>query len=324
MNKKDQLEATLRGYLLGHLDESDERGFEEGLMDNDQLFEEVGSLVDLVEDDLVEDFLRDALSDSEKRSFELRFLGSPRTQEKLILGRALLRRAGVPKPEATTVRPRTPKASWLRSWLDVIVQPVPALAAVMFILLIGGGVWSEMRVDRLRNEVDQMSSQQARQVEIQQSLENQLASERQRAAGLADELESAQATSASLRRSLEAPKGNVAPVVASMVLRPGLYRSSGEVGTLRLARQHRLVELRLDLGLDEFPVYRAALCNAAGDELMVENGLNAHHEEGTVLVIAQFPASLLQKGQYHIRLSGVSRTGEVEPLDLYYFRVRTE
>ncbi len=322
MNKKDQLEARIRGYLLGQLDESDERSFEIRLMDDDRLFREVDSVVDLVEDDLVEDYVQGELSDAERTAFELRFLSSPRIQQKLILTRAILRRATMPEPEAAVDRPGRPKVSRLRSWLDVIFQPIPALAALMFILLIGGAIWSTMKIDQLRSELDQMSSQRARQVETGESRENQPAVGSQQALDMASERTSTRQPSGSTKSAPGTPKGNPVPVVASMVLQPGLYRSGGEVGTLELSPQQGLVEFRLDLGLDEFPSYGVALFNAAGDEIAVEDGLSAQHEKGTVLITAQFPASLLRQGEYHIRLSGVPRTGDVEPLDLYYFRVR--
>ena len=324
MKNEDVIEAKLRDYLLGELGESEEKHFEELLMDDDQLFNQVGSLVDLVEDELVEDYLKNALNESEKRSFELRLLGSPRIREKVTLAKALLRRAKAAEPAPMPLPPPRPIIRWLKTWVGPIMQPAPALAAALFSILIGGGYWSTAKIASLEDQLHQATSQQALLVEAQEDLENQLTDERGRTDRLESALESANAMSTSLERTLEALRDRLVSPVVSAFLKPGLYRGSGDVGTVTVSREHQLVELRLDLGLDEYSTYRAALCTAAGDEITVQNRLDAVHEGEQVLVVPQFPASFLSPGNYHVRLSGVTRAGEVEQLDLYHFRVLSE
>jgi hypothetical protein len=324
MKNADVIEAKLRDYLLGGLGESEEKHFEELLMDDDQLFNQVGSLVDLVEDELVEDYLQDALNESEKRSFELRLLGSPKIREKITLAKALLTRAKETEPVPIPSPRPNPIIRWLKSWMGPIMQPVPALAAALFMILIGGGYWSTMKIASLEDQLHQTTSQQALLVEAQKDLENQLTDERRRTDLLATELESANAKSTSLERALEALRDRLVSPIVSAFLKPGLYRGGGEIGTVAASKEHQLVELRLDLGIDEYPTYRAALCNAAGDEIMVQNRLNAVHDGDQVLVLPQFPARFLSPGNYHVKLSGVTRAGDIEQLDLYHFRVLSE
>jgi hypothetical protein len=321
MKKEDVVEAKLRDYLLGDLGESEEKHFEELLMDDDQLFHQVGSLVDLVEDELVEDYLQDGLDDSERRSFELRLLGSPKIREKVTLTRALLKRVRLTEPKPVPEPSDNPIVRWLKTWMGPVMQPVPILAAALFVILIGGGYWSTVKIASLEDQLHQATSQQALLVEAQENLETQLTDERRRTDLLVSELESANAKSTSLERALEALRDRLVSPVVSAFLKPGLYRGSGDVGTVTVSREHQLVELRLDLGLDEYPTYRAALCTAAGDEITVQNRLDAVHEGEQVLVVPQFPASFLSPGNYHVKLSGVTRAGEIEQLDLYHFRV---
>ena len=158
-------------------------------------------------------------------------------------------------------------------------------------------------------------------LEAQESLERQLFDERRRTDRMENDLEAANARSTSLERTLAALRDRLVSPIVSAFLKPGLYRGSGDVGTVTVSREHQLVELRLDLGIDEYPTYRAALCNAAGDEITVQNRLDAVHEGEQVLVVPQFPASFLTPGNYHVKLSGVTQAGEVEQLDLYHFRV---
>lgn len=324
MKNEDVIEAKLKDYLLGELGESEEKHFEELLMDDDQLFNQVGSLVDLVEDELVEDYLQDTLNESERRSFESRLLGSPKIREKVTLAKALLRRAKETEPVPIPIPRPNPIIRWLKTWVGPIMQPAPALAAALFSILIGGGYWSTVKIASLEDRLNQANSQQALMLEAQESLENRLSEERRRTDRMVNELESANARSTSLERTLAALRDRLVSPVVSAFLKPGLYRGGGEVGTLRVSRENQLAELRLDLGLDEYPTYRAALCNAAGDEIMVQNRLNAVHDGEQVLVAPQFPTSFLSPGNYHVKLSGVTRAGDIEQLDLYHFRVLSE
>lgn len=323
MNNSDFLETRLRQYLLGHLSESEEKSLEEELMDDDLLFQEAGSLVEVVEDELVQDYLNHDLEESERRSFEERFLGSPRIREKLLLEKALCQRAEKTRLDSRR-RAKPAEVHWLRSWMGTFIQPAPALAASLFLLLLGGGYWAAVKIGSLGDQLEQSTAQRALLAEQNESLESRLSNERRRSDRLVSALESANARSTSLESSLEGLRDRLASPIVSALLKPGLYRGTGSVGVIELSEEHRLVELRLDLGIDDYPTYRAALCNAAGDEITVQNRLNAVHEGEEVHVVVQYPSSVVSPGQYHVRLSGVTRAGEVEQLDLYHFRVESQ
>lgn len=85
----NQLDKTqqepIREYLLGQLSSEDREQFEEQLLIDGELYEELV----ILEDELVDEYLREELSTSDRRSFESSFLASPEHQEKLNFARAL-------------------------------------------------------------------------------------------------------------------------------------------------------------------------------------------------------------------------------------------
>jgi hypothetical protein len=81
--------ADLRRYLLGQLSEAEEMRVERAYLGSDAVLEELRAH----EDELIEDYLQDALEPAEKQRFEHHFLASPGRLERLVLLRALSDRA---------------------------------------------------------------------------------------------------------------------------------------------------------------------------------------------------------------------------------------
>src|SRR5688572_16095869 len=80
-----QDEESIRSYLLGALKQTHAEQLEERMLRDDAFVERV----QVVEDELVEDFARGALSAGDKAHFEKHFLTTPKRQRKLMLVRAL-------------------------------------------------------------------------------------------------------------------------------------------------------------------------------------------------------------------------------------------
>jgi len=115
----------------------------------------------------------------------------------------------------------------------------------------------------------------------------------------------------------------------SEVLTPSQIRGIDQRPTeglkrVRLPPDATLVKLQMDLAIDEYSRYRAELYLAAGDEILIQSNLEAESVETARAVTLVLPADLLPPGDYFVRLSGVSASGEVEPLDRYDFRVLRE
>ena len=273
MTLDEKLEAKLRCYILGQLSEPDEKAFEEKLMSDDTMFIKAESLVDLVEDQLVDEYQSGELDEPERSGFEQRLLSSPGIREKLLLASSLSSYAKKASG-AGSLLPDTSRTWKTRviSWVKPLLAPAPALALSIAILFISGMTWSLMTIADLESQHDS-----------------------------------------------RARAGTVAAI-----LNPGLDRSSGKTPTILTTADHRLVELHLDLGVDAYRSYRAVLVNAAGEEMVIQNGLGAAARGDQVFVIVQFPRSIFQSGDYIVKLAGVTPAGTIDMLDSYYFQLRIE
>ncbi len=122
---------NLKSYLLGTLSEPERTAIDRGLLTNEDEFEQVL----LAEDDLIEEYLRDKLSASERRHFEQCFLADPERQQKLQLARALHRYANDPsKSSSGSVTAAT--ASTSDSWWAMWRRPVWQWAAACGLLVV--------------------------------------------------------------------------------------------------------------------------------------------------------------------------------------------
>lgn len=94
-----EVQARLRQYLLGQLAEELREETETGLLEDDELFEELL----IAEDELSDDYLSGKLSADEQTSFEQHFLVTPERVEKLRFAQAFKRHlAAAPAEEIPT------------------------------------------------------------------------------------------------------------------------------------------------------------------------------------------------------------------------------
>ena len=99
MTPTPEVQARLRQYLLGQLAEELREQTETGLLEHDELFEELL----IVEDELTDDYLSGTLSADEQTNFEQHFLVTPERIEKLRFARTFKRRlAAAPSQELAT------------------------------------------------------------------------------------------------------------------------------------------------------------------------------------------------------------------------------
>jgi hypothetical protein len=95
MEVSTQNREMLRQYLLGQSIDADLSQMDEQLMSDSQLYNELL----LLEDELIDEYLRGRMSADDRRSLENYFLRSPRHQQKLRFARALNRYVDAAGPE---------------------------------------------------------------------------------------------------------------------------------------------------------------------------------------------------------------------------------
>lgn len=309
------LDRQLRQYMLGQLDEGDASRFEERLMTEDEFFQQAELIAEAVEDELADEYASGAMTESDRKRFEGRLARSKSLQEKLWLRNAL----------AEYTKKQRFRNWWIRfstGWPGLFLRPASALA-LGTIVLVAGGVWSFSRITQLETRLDAAARQQAGQVQVQSSLEEQVMAGRQRIEQLSRELAEAAA------RGLGGPGGpvsglrQVAPLV-TVILQPGLVRSGGVTTRITLRGGDQMVELRLDIGIDEFRNYRAVLSDSRGRKVLEQYQLAAVKAGRGVHVVMSVPARILLNGDYSVVLYGEAEGGQSERIDGYNFRIFLE
>jgi CHAT domain-containing protein len=135
-------DKLLRTYLLGTLPQERAEQLEERLLKDD----EIGERLSLIEDELIEDYARNALDAGDRQQFEKYFLSNPKRRRKLMLVRGL-RKYTVDIGHVSTAD-RTPA----RRWYFPLLSPQWAAAAAVLLVALGSfGLW---RLYFSRNDVD--------------------------------------------------------------------------------------------------------------------------------------------------------------------------
>jgi hypothetical protein len=296
-------ENELRRYMLGQMTQQDEGGFDQRLMTaSEDLHQEMCEIAEVLQDELVEDYLSNNLSQAEEEAFEHRLLRSRIIGEKLLLDKAL---------RVNSARKENSLAQRIRAWLVPVLTP--ALVAVYTTVLLMAGGWLVYRISQLQVQLDATASREATLTVAQETLQSEVKKERLKSEALTQEL-------AFAKSSASGAKG-AQPSFAMFVLRPGSNRGSGQTTRISIASGQALIELRLDIGSDMYPSYRAALNDSADSELMLEGKLRAVSKRSGVYVPVQVPAQMLRPDDYQMRLSGERAGGGFVMIDSYTFRV---
>jgi len=293
-------EKLLVKYLLGNLTE------EEQVLVEDRAFADADYLgaLEAAEADLIDAYLRGELSQSDRRGFELRFLTSPQRRSKVEFARALATIAAESK-----VR-ETPAAAWqslmsvMRGWRPAAQFAVGTAA----LICIAGGSWLVWDNAAIRSRVAALEAQR-RNLEVrEQRLRRELSEEKGRAASLA--------------QTPQSPEAARTPVVASLVLLPGLSRAQTRIERLFLSPSAQIAHIEIQLeARDDFPRFRAELRTRSGDEILARSNLIKRRTGAGNVVSFDVPATALGVGEYELALKGVGADQSVQDVAYHYFSV---
>jgi hypothetical protein len=214
----------------------------------------------------------------------------------------------------------------------------PALGlslAAALLLAIFVAAWIVAQNRRLRAEVESLQARQTPPAPTPQTvLQEQLASERERADRLDAQLRREQELRAAAQRNLEEGRRQQPPerrrsqesgsvVAAVFTLTPGLVRDTGAgLPKISLPPGGGRVLLQLDLATDDYRTYRATLKTVEGKQLLSAANLRARASgPGKVVPFILHTASLARGNDYQILLSGKTTAGRYEDVGSYHFRV---
>jgi hypothetical protein len=285
----------IRRYLLGDLTEPERQLLEDKIMCESGLFREL--LV--VEDELIDEYVCDSLSDTERTAFEASFLHhNEERHRKLRFASALktyLSRDPKPQPVQTSAEPRRMR-NWGRSFSSLFMPPQVAMGsavAVAFLAVILGVTWSVVKVSDLQNDLAQIQAVQRESDETVSSDATRLATE-----------------------SLDIARDTFP---TATLLMPGGMRDSGQMTRIHIEPETLLVKFELDVAMDDYESYRVILVTE-GVEVLRQDLLKAQDLGDRIIITLELPATVLPYGDYQIRLEGTISKDQHEYMDTYNFR----
>jgi len=285
-------DTTLRRFVLGELDEQPRLEIEERLITDPEAFAELGA----AEQELVEAYLEGTLSPDDRQRFERHYLVHSKHHGFLNVVRLLKLRASASPAGARSV------TAWRNLKELVAFHPAwTAVAATVVLLLLGGNLTFLLWHFRLQGQFDQVRIQQGREELMRQQLQDRVAL---------------------LQTQLESRQG--VPGQAPMfVLTAGQLRSIAPMARIEVPAGARLVRLQLQLQGDRASSYKAVLADADGNDLWFQAKLAAASIDGRDAVTVLLPAELLSRGDYQVKLNGISASGDPLLIATYTFRVTT-
>jgi hypothetical protein len=317
-------EAEARRFLLGEMAADERIVFEQTFLADEVSFEQIR----VVEDELLESYVRGTLTSVEKEKFERSFLTTDRRRDRVAFTRTMLDKlvqqnelAAAKKNEATSVNPSV----W-QLIADFFQTPQFAVSAAFVLLVLIFGGWFLLR-DRNKSEpgnivrqttppsiqstpLDQPQKSPSRQNEAVNS--NRETAENKNALPNANSKVVDKNPNSNAQRQIP---GNVAPVLA---LSAGTVRGEGKLPQLNLPQGASGANLQLNIKGQPYRIYHAEIVDADGNLVLQINGLKPKNSRLSFFV----PAAKLQEGDYLVKLSAVNRQDKSESVADYPFRVQ--
>jgi hypothetical protein len=289
-------------YLLGNLTEEEQVEVEDrAFADEDYL-----SALEATEADLIDAYVRGELSQPDRRRFELRFFTSPERRRKVEFARAL----ATITTESTSRESRTAGRRFLMGAFWGWNPALQFAAGIVAVIGIGGGAWLVSENAAIRSRVATLEGERRGFEAREQSLRQQLSEEQNRAAALATQN----------RQSSEVAP---APLIASLVLVPGLSRAQTRVEQLVLNASVQIARLEVQLeSRDDFPRFRAELRTRSGEEVLLQSNLVRRKSGLGFTVSVEVPATALAVGDYELALKGIAADHSAQDVGYYYFAVQ--
>lgn len=324
METKVTNEELIARYLLGDLPEEEQCRLEDrAFLDRDYMRNIVA-----VESDLIDEYVRGGLSDSERLRFESLFLVSAERQRKVEFARALAN--VIPRATAEdAIRPATVLAppSWWNSFITSLGGLNPAFKfsmAVAALILVIGGSWLIAETFRLRAQVAQLQAEQQTRRRQEEILRQQVDGARARSEDLAAQLRSERERSEELARQLERDQSRERPAglsfIASVFLPPGIPRDAAERPKLVVPQAAGVARLQIGLEReDEYKTFRVEIRTVQGQEVWTQDNLRPRQSRAGRVVNLVIPGSALGVGEYELTLKGVIDNQNTEDVRYYYF-----
>src|SRR4029453_5565124 len=177
------------------------------------------------------------------------------------------------------------------------------------LICIAGGAWLVSDNAAIRSRVAALEAERRGFELREQSLRQRLSEEQTRAA-----------LATQNRQPSEAPR---APLVAALVLVPGLSRAQTRAERLVLSPSVQLARIEIQLeSRDDYPRFRAELRTRRGEEVLSRSNLVRRKAGPGFAVSVDVPTSALTVGDYELALKGIAADHTSQDVGYYYFGVQ--
>lgn len=315
-------EDDIKRYFLGKLNEAAADSFEEEIARSAELFEQS----QIIENDIIDDYLQGRFSSAEQALFEENYLTTPARHQKIKFSRLFLSNIQEESPKtAQTAKIKEHKSFGQSIFGNSQLFKVFAFGTLA-IIFIGGFflIWlnrqSESDIAGQQNlNQSPLSENQSKSDSNSKDADPQFRSELN-----AEKSKSPQESNSKKITPTPEPKPvtiptqkpvkSSKPVFASFTLAPGMLRDSGEQ-SIKIPAETGKVRLRLKFPKDsiKYQTYRATIKTAEGETVFSVLNLNSLD-----LIL---PASKLSSNTYVIFLEGKSSSKPAESVAEYTFRV---
>lgn len=316
----------MKRFLLGLSSEEERTLLEERFFADDAHFEEF----EILEDELIDRYVRNELPADERPHFERRIANSSSLRERVEFAKLFKTKVAASKvnmveqPATVLVASESARQGWWQSLFGTtsFAPPQMAFAASLIVLLLGSTALILFWMN-LRGQSNRISAQLAAIEQQKREVEQRMADQRLRTEQLASDLQQAreqQAAQDELIDELRAQNQTGAPrasTTAFLSLIAGVTRSVGGGNELTIGPQIRQARLSLRLGQVDYASYKVTVKTPEGNVVQQQEGLKPRRNTLTLPV----PTARLSPGDYIVIVEGVTSSQSVEPVEAYSFRL---
>ena len=285
MNEEPVTNALARQFLLGEVSDEERERIERLFLAE----AETRNRILIAEEDLIEDYLENSLTASDRESFQTQYGQTPGQRRKLRIARSIkdyaAKGAAVPQPSPAISRWRSVLSTLGPGNLKVFIPVAATLSVALVIAVIG------------LLELNKRGEQ-----------------ENIRRMGIEREIAELNKPSNSLANPNE---------VLAMVLAPVSVRSARPGSEVTPRADTKVIELELLwIQNERYPSYRALLKRVDGPEQFTISDLRLESKNGGSIIRLKIPARILARGAYTVRLSAVTADDRPPgPAEEYSFTV---
>ncbi|MGC2237178.1 MAG: hypothetical protein WA584_13515 [Pyrinomonadaceae bacterium] len=316
---QDQIktEADVRRFLLGEMSEDERSAFEAKFVENEDLFEQIR----VVEDELIESYVRGTLELSGRERFEKIFLTTKSRRLRVAFTREMLGKLSEYK-ETDAVKKIETAAANPSAWNSIanfFKTPKLAFGAAFALLVLIFGGWLLTRNPNRNEIVRQITPSPTNQNSPanQSDLENSNTNIAEKIPENKNVSPNANKESQNKNQNTNAPKpesNGAAPILA---LFAGGVRAGGKTAELNLPENARGANLQVNLESQDYKIYMVEIVDADGNPILKSNNLKAKNSKLFLFI----PAAKLRRGDYMVKLSALNAQNETESVADYTFRV---